>query len=277
MQLPTVPTSAMSDGAPRSSTKGQTQQPLFSPLGLYNSYGTPSHSSSGNLQRHQARSSTAKTSSSSSTSSLGSSVLSPPTKEPLPPFSFFPPHHTQLHPRYNPQVAAALAAAAARRRRQALLCCLFLGATVCTLLYCAMCVPAGLSLAAAEGMELRGRPSQSPMVLAGLQPEWVSYVVIIDAGSSGSRVHVVPFQGSGNASVLPAILPQKMSSLKIRPGLSTLEHAPGAAGRSLEPLLEFAKMKVRGSARREELQGWEFGDPRAIYLAVGSWCRSRSR
>ena len=113
---------------------------------------------------------------------------------------------------------------------------------MCALLYCAMYVPASLTLSAAEPLELRDRSTQSPISGWGVA---TSYVVVIDAGSSGSRVHVVPFQGSTNSSVLPVLLPEKMSSLKIRPGLSSLERAPSAAGRSLEPLLEFAKTKVR--------------------------------
>ena len=69
-----------------------------------------------------------------------------------------------------------------------------------------------------------------------------SYVVLIDGGSSGSRVHVHSYTlPAWNASTLfpplPVIAPS--ASLKIKPGLSAFT-SPSAAAQSLLPLLSFA-------------------------------------
>jgi Golgi nucleoside diphosphatase len=69
----------------------------------------------------------------------------------------------------------------------------------------------------------------------------LKYVVMIDAGSSGSRVHVYSYR---DAAPLPEFeLPSK--TLKLKPGLSSYEHAPAAGGASLLGLLEFARKHVR--------------------------------
>ena len=75
------------------------------------------------------------------------------------------------------------------------------------------------------------------------------YVVLIDGGSSGSRVHVHPYtlpaassSSSSSASPpLPVISPS--FSLKVKPGLSAFATAADAA-KSLLPLLDFATKHV---------------------------------
>ena len=75
-----------------------------------------------------------------------------------------------------------------------------------------------------------------------------AYMVMVDAGSSGSRAHVFKLKwktAGARAGVgeLPDVqLPSK--KLKIEPGLSSYEHSPGAAGESLLKLIEFAKRHV---------------------------------
>ena len=72
-----------------------------------------------------------------------------------------------------------------------------------------------------------------------------SYVVVIDAGSQGSRVHVYTLD-------VPAIgMPSARGEarvLRVKPGLSAFADDPIAAGASLEPLLEHAASFVPADA-----------------------------
>lgn len=72
-----------------------------------------------------------------------------------------------------------------------------------------------------------------------------NYAVIIDAGSTGSRVHVYRYYtASSNNNLLPAVeLPEAVH--KTSPGLSAYAFDPKTAARSLMPLLKFAKEKVK--------------------------------
>jgi len=78
-----------------------------------------------------------------------------------------------------------------------------------------------------------------------------SYMVMVDAGSSGSRAHVFKLRwklagvraGAREHVQIPDVeMPSK--KLKIEPGLSSYEHSPSAAGGSLLGLIEFAKTHV---------------------------------
>eukprot|EP00899_Mesostigma_viride_P017052 jgi/Mesvir1/25348/Mv18525-RA.2 len=75
-------------------------------------------------------------------------------------------------------------------------------------------------------------------------PPSVSFFLIIDAGSTGSRLHVFRF--------LPAYPMPRMQgpsdALKVNPGLSSYAGRPEAAGDSLMQLLRFAQEKVPTSA-----------------------------
>jgi apyrase len=70
--------------------------------------------------------------------------------------------------------------------------------------------------------------------------------VVIDAGSTGSRVHVFKFEGEGEELTLLD------STFKaIEPGLSSFASDPEAAGKSLIPLLEEAKAFVPDGISKE--------------------------
>ena len=67
----------------------------------------------------------------------------------------------------------------------------------------------------------------------------IDYVVMIDAGSTGSRVHVYEF----NTCVKPPqLLSEEFEMLK--PGLSSFDTDTVGAAKSLDPLLEVALKKV---------------------------------
>ncbi len=69
------------------------------------------------------------------------------------------------------------------------------------------------------------------------------YGIIIDAGSSGSRIHVFEYAPGG---LIPAVdlVGLESLSLKKAPGLSSFADNPDIAGESLKDLLKFAKQKV---------------------------------
>ncbi|KAK1601472.1 hypothetical protein QYE76_048197 [Lolium multiflorum] len=78
-----------------------------------------------------------------------------------------------------------------------------------------------------------------------------SYGVVIDAGSTGSRVHVIAYR----AGPLPRLDWTRTASLKAAPGLSSFAADPGTAGASIAPLLEFARRRVpRDSWARTEVR-----------------------
>jgi apyrase len=68
------------------------------------------------------------------------------------------------------------------------------------------------------------------------------YAIIIDAGSSGSRVHV--FQYIDNGPLPIVTIGREDLSLKTKPGLSSFAEDPHKAGYSLMDLLKFASSKV---------------------------------
>ncbi|KAI5949466.1 GDA1 [Candida theae] len=67
----------------------------------------------------------------------------------------------------------------------------------------------------------------------------VDYVVMIDAGSTGSRVHVYEFN---TCTQPPKLLSEEFKMLK--PGLSSFDTDTDGAAKSLDPLLEVALAKV---------------------------------
>ncbi|DBB04521.1 TPA: Golgi apyrase [Trebouxia sp. C0004] len=69
---------------------------------------------------------------------------------------------------------------------------------------------------------------------------WQS-TVVIDAGSTGSRIHIYQYKGS-RAGL--ALVQQPVSSLKVTPGLSEYARQPENVGQSLGPLLEYAYKQI---------------------------------
>eukprot|EP00250_Pteridium_aquilinum_P018388 c24063_g1_i2 orf=155-2026(-) len=69
------------------------------------------------------------------------------------------------------------------------------------------------------------------------------YIIIIDAGSSGSRAHVFHYINDGPLPLV-SFSGREGWSLKTKPGLSTFAKEPHNAGQSLEGLLTFASSKV---------------------------------
>lgn len=73
--------------------------------------------------------------------------------------------------------------------------------------------------------------------------ELVRYAVTIDAGSSGSRVHVHHFFHSSEHPAIPRFNPNSLTE-KLTPGLSSFEDTPTKAGESIRGLLDFAMRHI---------------------------------
>lgn len=71
------------------------------------------------------------------------------------------------------------------------------------------------------------------------------YVIMIDAGSSGSRVHVYQFN---NCQASPRLVSEEFKMLE--PGLSSYKTDPEAAAKSLDPLLKLALDTVPKDAQK---------------------------
>lgn len=81
-----------------------------------------------------------------------------------------------------------------------------------------------------------------PAISGGETAADVKWMILIDAGSSGSRMHVYSYTWAGGDSYPVFQLPDK--KLKTKPGLSSFKDNPTAAGASLEQLVEFAKKTI---------------------------------
>lgn len=90
-------------------------------------------------------------------------------------------------------------------------------------------------------------PSVSEVDMEQLSPDTFSYMAMIDAGSSGCRVHVYRYGKLGDISGPLYVLPKHIS-MKVRPGLSSFAKNPEAAGPSLEQLVDFLKKNVPSDA-----------------------------
>lgn len=78
---------------------------------------------------------------------------------------------------------------------------------------------------------------------AGPAPDLLNFGIVIDGGSTGTRIHVFAYE-SGTGSALPVVDFALSASMKAGPGLSSYAEDPEAAGGSLAELIEFAKGKV---------------------------------
>jgi hypothetical protein len=89
-------------------------------------------------------------------------------------------------------------------------------------------------------------PTMDDDALEKLPEDSFSYIAMIDAGSSGCRVHVYRYGKVGSMEGPLYILPKHVS-LKVKPGLSSFKNDPSAAGASLKGLVDFVKTKVPAS------------------------------
>ena len=84
------------------------------------------------------------------------------------------------------------------------------------------------------------------IVLFAIRPrmfeEHLRMLVVIDAGSSGSRAHIYSTRCAGPDKLVK--IEEAAVPLKIEPGISTFADDPEEAARSLEPLLEFASAHI---------------------------------
>jgi len=77
-----------------------------------------------------------------------------------------------------------------------------------------------------------------------------SYLIVIDAGSTGSRIHVYPYIPSKH---LPTFFPNEEFTDKKKPGLSSFRENPSEAGDSLEVILQEAKDNLPSNIRFKEV------------------------
>ena len=79
------------------------------------------------------------------------------------------------------------------------------------------------------------------------------HVIIIDAGSSGSRIHVWKYRMRNIKGHMLPEFDREQQTLKVKPGLSSFASNPRAAVASLQPLVDFAHDHVPGSLRSSAL------------------------
>lgn len=92
----------------------------------------------------------------------------------------------------------------------------------------------GIALLYAAHSLLRASPDMGPLQRIG---EPLVYGLMIDAGSTGSRIHTFSFRKDNMQLV-------REDFLGLKPGLSSYVNDPAAAARSLEPLLQRARSIV---------------------------------
>lgn len=71
------------------------------------------------------------------------------------------------------------------------------------------------------------------------------HLVVLDAGSTGTRVHVFEYTADSSSSYAALDLPEP--KLKVQPGLSAYADNPAGAAASLQPLLQFAAQHIPAS------------------------------
>lgn len=82
----------------------------------------------------------------------------------------------------------------------------------------------------------------APTVAQAAQPR---HLVVLDAGSTGTRVHVFQYAADTSSSYAALSLPEP--KLKVQPGLSAFASDAAGAAASLQPLLQFAAQHVPAS------------------------------
>jgi hypothetical protein len=165
-------------------------------------------------------------------SKLSSKMESPKLQTRTTTSTFPPPHKTQLPMRYqtqlyqNPNSAKSSAAASSLFCRKNVLIIIFI---LLSFLFVSIYL---ISLA---------RRLQSSYAVQLLSEK--GYGIVIDAASSGSRIHVFEYT-QGHISAAVDLVGLESSTLRKKPGLSSFANNPPLAGDSLKELLEFATQKV---------------------------------
>ncbi|KAK4758828.1 hypothetical protein SAY87_020129 [Trapa incisa] len=76
-------------------------------------------------------------------------------------------------------------------------------------------------------------------------PSWGKrYAILIDGGSTGTRIHVFGYAGSSGMTLAFDFGDGGLASMRVNPGLSAYSGDPDLAGRSLQELIEFGKQRV---------------------------------
>lgn len=85
-------------------------------------------------------------------------------------------------------------------------------------------------------------------LLLALQVQQPRYLILLDAGSTGTRVHIFKYGKTDSTGYTKIHLPEP--KLKVEPGLSFYASNPASAAASLQPLLNFAYKHVPPEHRR---------------------------
>ncbi|KAF3789353.1 putative apyrase 6 [Nymphaea thermarum] len=72
----------------------------------------------------------------------------------------------------------------------------------------------------------------------------MGYGIVIDGGSTGTRIHLFEYRNDGRVPVLESISKENFATMRTHPGLSAFEEDPDGAGRSILGLLKFAKERI---------------------------------
>ncbi|CAK9863058.1 unnamed protein product [Sphagnum jensenii] len=184
------------------------------------------------MRRSSNYSNSSSNNSKKDSSKLSSKMESPKLQTRTTTSTFPPPHKTQLPMRYqtqlyqNPNSAKSSAAASSPFCRKNVLIIIFI---LLSFLFVSIYL---ISLA---------RRLQSSHAVQLLSEK--GYGIVIDAGSSGSRIHVFEYT-RGHISAAVDLVGLESATLRKKPGLSSFADNPPLAGDSLKELLEFATQKV---------------------------------
>ncbi|CAH1417117.1 unnamed protein product [Lactuca virosa] len=77
-------------------------------------------------------------------------------------------------------------------------------------------------------------------------PSEKRYRVVIDGGSTGSRIHVFEYVIKDGAPIFDLSAKKGLGSMRVSPGLSAFAEDPKGAGESMLKLLEFARKRIPG-------------------------------
>uniref|UniRef100_A0A7N1A042 Apyrase n=1 Tax=Kalanchoe fedtschenkoi TaxID=63787 RepID=A0A7N1A042_KALFE len=91
------------------------------------------------------------------------------------------------------------------------------------------------------------------LIVRGTAARVSKFRVVIDAGSTGTRIHVLRYELVEGEAVFD--FKRGLSSLRVNPGLSSYAEAPSGAGESLAELIEYGKNRVpRGNWASTEVR-----------------------